>query len=317
MWKRRSSVFCRKEQMSGGTKPHRRPRLRDVAAQFGGTEIVTTDAPLYDWRDPYHALLAIGWGPFLLGVLGYYLTLNAVFGTLYALRPDSVANLPPGRWDDAFFFSVETFATVGFGVMAPQTSYGHVVATIEIFLGLLSTAVLTGLIFVRFARPRANIEFSRQMTIAPHDGVPTLSLRLANRRAGTIYRAEAALTLLRRYETLEGQMVWRSYDLPLIHGRVQALSLIWTLRHAIDPASPLHGLTLEQLTETDSQFLISITGTDATLAAPVHAVHAYEPVDLLWGFRFADAMTIGEGGRTHIELARLHEVVPVGSATSR
>jgi len=135
-------------------------------------------------------------------VLGYLSCLNAAFGTLYALSPGSVANLPPGHWDDAFFFSVETFATVGLGVMAPQTPYGHVVATAEIFLGLLSTAVLTGLIFVRFARPRANMEFSRQITIAPHDGVPTLSLRLGNRRTGTIFQGKACLTLVRRYHTL-------------------------------------------------------------------------------------------------------------------
>jgi inward rectifier potassium channel len=171
--------------------------------------IVTTDAPRYDWRDPYHVMLAMGWGPFLLGVLGYFLVLNAVFGTLYAMWPGSVANLPPGRWDDAFFFSVETFGSVGYSVMAPQTSYGHFVATVEVFLGLLSTAMLTGLIFVRFARPRANIEFSRQITIAPHDGVPTLSLRLAHRRTGTIFHAEACLTYVRRYQTLEGHEMWR------------------------------------------------------------------------------------------------------------
>ncbi len=284
--------------------------MREVAAQFGGTEIVVTDAPRYDWRDPYHALLAIGWGPFLLGVVGYYLGLNAVFGTLYALRPESIANLPPGRWDEAFFFSVETFGTVGYGVMAPHTTYGHIVATAEIFLGLLSTAVLTGLIFVRFARPRASMEFSRQVTIAPHDGVPTLSLRLGNRRTGTIFNADACLTLLRRHQTLEGHVMWRAQDLPLMNRRVQALSLAWTLRHVIDAASPLHGLSTEQLTEMDAQLIVSITGTDATLAAPVHAVRAYDPADLLWGFRFADVMTVDSRGRTRVELARLHEVLP-------
>jgi inward rectifier potassium channel len=298
------------ERMSANTQPHRRRRIREVAAQFGGTEIVDTDAPVYDLRDPYHALLAMGWGPFLFGVLGYFLALNALFATLYALQPGSVVNLPPGHWDDAFFFSVETFGSVGYGVMAPQTRYGHVIATIEVFIGLLSTAVLTGLIFVRFARPRANMEFSRHMTIAPHDGVPTLSLRLANRRTGTIYDAEARLTLVRRYQTVEGHWMWRSQDLPLIRSRVQALSLAWTLRHTIDDTSPLNGLSAEQLIETDSQFVISITGTDATLAAPVHAVHAYEPPDLLWGFRFADVMTVDGRGRTRIELARLHEVMP-------
>ena len=78
-------------------------------------------------------------------------------------------------------------------------------------------------------------------------------------------------------------MMWRSHDLPLMHGRVQALSLAWTLRHAIDPASPLCELSLEQLTEMDAQFLVSITGTDATLAAPVHAVHADQLADLRLG----------------------------------
>lgn len=291
------------------TAPTRRRRMREVAAQFGGTEAVTTDAPRYDWRDPYHALLAMGWWPFLLGVLAYYLALNAAFGTLYALWPGSVANLPPGRWDDAFFFSVETFGTVGYGVMAPQTTYGHLVATAEIFLGLLSTAVLTGLIFVRFARPRASMEFSRQITVAPHDGMPTLSLRLGNRRTGTIYHATATLTLIRRHETQEGHTIWQVHDLPLLRSRVQAMSLAWTMRHVIDEGSPLHGLSVEQLVELDAQIVASITGTDATLAAPVHAVRAYEPADLLWGFRFADVMTVDARGRTRIELARLHEVV--------
>ena len=296
--------------MSQTRTPRRRPRLRDVAAQFGGTETVSTDAPRYDWRDPYHALLAIGWGPFLLGVLGCYLALNALFGTLYALRPDSVANLPRGRWDDAFFFSVETFATVGYGAMSPQSLYGHCVVTLEIFIGLLATAVLTGLIFVRFARPHANLEFCRQVTVSTQDGVPTLSIRLGNRRAGTIFRADANVTLLRRHRTQEGLVTWRSVELPLAQSQIPALSFAWTVRHVIDAASPMHGVTDAELRELDAQIVVSIAGTDATLAAQVHAVRAYEPDDILWGFRFADVMTIDERGRTRIELARLHDVLP-------
>jgi inward rectifier potassium channel len=296
--------------MPDPTRRYRRRRLRDVAAQFGGTEVVATDAPHYDWRDPYHAMLAIRWGAFLLAVLGYYLALNAAFATLFFWRPGSVANLAPGRWDDAFWFSIETFSTVGYGVMAPQSTYGHLVASAEIFLGLLSTAMLTGLIFVRFARPRAHMEFSRQATVAPHDGVPTLSLRLANRRTGTIFHARAALTFIRRDQTLEGHVTWRAHDLALMRSEVQALSLAWTLRHAIDPTSPLFGLSGEDLLAMDAQLVISITGTDATLAAPVHAVRAYEPGDMLWGYRFIDVMTVDERGRTRIELARLHDVTP-------
>ncbi len=285
-------------------------RIRDVAAQFGGTEVVATDAPDFDWRDPYHALLAMGWTPFMLGVLGYYLSLNALFGTLYALRPDSIANLPPGRWTEAFFFSVETFATVGYGVMAPRTLYGHGVATAEIFLGLLSTAVLTGLIFVRFARPRANIEFSRNVTIARDDGVPTLTARLGHRRTGTLFHATAYLTFLHLHQTIEGRKMWRVRDLSLVRCRVQAMSLTWTVRHVIDEGSPLFGLTARDLVALDAQFVLSITGTDATLAAPVHAVRAYDPPDVLWDFHFDDVMTVDDRGRTRVELARLNDVSP-------
>jgi inward rectifier potassium channel len=297
--------------MSDRSERHRQPRMRDVAAQFGGTESVTTDVPRYDWRDPYHALLSLSWPPFLLGVLGYYLAVNALFGTLYALRPGSVANLPGGDWGRAFFFSVETFGTVGYGAMAPQTTYAHVVATLEIFLGLLSTAVLTGLIFVRFARPRPSMEFSRYVTIAPHDGVPTLSVRLGNRRTGTIYHAEASLTLIRRYETQEGYVQWRALELPLMRSRVQAFSLAWTMRHSIDEASPLYGMANEQLVALDAQIVVSISGTDATLAAPVHAIRAYDPVDLLWDHRFVDVMTVDRSGRTRVEIARLNDVEAV------
>jgi inward rectifier potassium channel len=155
------------------------------------------------------------------------------------------------------------------------------------------------------------LEFSRQITVAPHDGVPTLSLRVANRRTGTLHDAAVNLALIRRHHTLEGDVVWRADDLALLRSRVQALSLVFTLRHAIDAASPLHGLSTEQLLAMDAQLVVAITGTDATLAARVHAVRAYEPTDLLWGFRFADVMTVDAGGRTRIELARLHEVVRV------
>jgi inward rectifier potassium channel len=284
--------------------------MREVAAQFGGAETVTTDAPRYDWRDPYHALLAMGWTPFLLVVLGYFVALNAVFGTLYWMWPESVANLPPGRWDNAFYFSVETFGTVGYGAMAPQTTYAHFIATTEVFLGLVSTALLTGLIFVRFARPRASMEFSRHVTIAPQDGVPTLSIRIGVHRAGTIFHVDSYLTLIARHETLEGHVMWRATDLTLTRSRVQALSLVWTLRHEIDASSPLYGLTTEQLVALDAQLIVSITGTDATLAAPVHAVRFYDPPDLLFGHRFADVMTVDERGHTRIELARLHDVLP-------
>ncbi len=125
-----------------------------------------------------------------------------------------------------------------------------------------------------------------------------------------LYHVDAFLTLIRQHRTLEGQIMWRAEDLPLMRARVQALSLAWTVRHVVDARSPLHGLSSEQLIAMDAQLVVSVTGTDATLAAPVHAVRAYDPADLRWGFRFADIMTVDSRGRTRIELARLNDVVP-------
>jgi len=244
-------------------------------------------------------------------IVGYYLLVNLLFGALYALNPSSVANLPRGSLADGFFFSVETFATVGYGMMVPQTLYGHVVATVEIFIGLLSTALLTGLIFVRFSRPRPSVIFARYMTIAPYDGVPTLTARIGNRRASQINQVEARLTLIGLYRTQEGYEHWRSRDLELVRPRSQMLTLSWTVMHRIDERSPLFGLTTEDLERMEAQLILTFTGTDQTLVAPVHAMRAYDPPDLLWGHRFGDVVRMDDGGRMHIELARFDDVVAV------
>ncbi len=289
---------------------HRKRRRREFRVQLGSRETVTTDAARYDWRDPYHAMLALGWRGFLGAVLGYYVAVNAVFGALYLLQPGGVANVPPGAFGQAFFFSVETFATVGYGVMAPQTVYAHLVATAEIFTGLLSSAVITGLLFVRLSRPRPGLFFSRNLTIAPYDGVPMLTARVGNRHSGLVMNVEAGMTLILRHTTLEGLVQWRAHHLPLLRARTHAISLAWTLMHRIDEGSPLHGLTAERLTELEAQLVVALTGTDQTLAAAVHVMQAYEPDELLWGHRFADMVLVDAAGNTRIELARLHDVVP-------
>jgi inward rectifier potassium channel len=289
----------------------RRRRGRETLVQLGNFETVTTDVARYDWRDPYHAMLTLGWRAFLAAVIGYYLLVNALFGAIYALLPGGIANLPRGAVGDAFFFSVETFATVGYGVMAPQSLAGHLVATAEIFTGLLSTAVITGLVFVRFSRPRQSLVFTRQAVIAPYDGVPTLMVRIGNRRAGLIVNVESRFTLVLRHTTEEGYVHWRAIDLPLLRPRGHALTLVLTLMHRIDAASPLHGMDAARLEELEAQLVASFTGTDQTIAAAVHAMQAYDPKDMLWGHRFADMVSVDADGHTRVMLARLHDVVAV------
>jgi inward rectifier potassium channel len=136
----------------------------------------------FDMRDPYHLAVALTWPQFLATLLAIYLLVNVVFATLFWLVPGSVANARPHNFGDVFFFSIETLATVGYGEMYPATLYGHIIAAAEIVGGLGFTAIVTGLTFVRFSRPRAKLLFASNPVVAVHNGKPTLMLRVANGR---------------------------------------------------------------------------------------------------------------------------------------
>jgi inward rectifier potassium channel len=156
-----------------------RRRPRHIRVRSDQVELVKLNAKEFDWRDTYHFILTLSWPGFAAFVFGIYLLINLGFATLYNLDPHSVAEM--SSFFDAFFFSVETLATVGYGHMYPESLYGHLLTMLEIMVGLFGLAVITGLIFVRFSRPTARMHFSKVAVIAPFDGVPTLMIRLANR----------------------------------------------------------------------------------------------------------------------------------------
>jgi inward rectifier potassium channel len=164
-----------------------------IAVRVGHREFVKVNATKYDWRDIYQLILTLSWPQFAGLVLGIYVLINLCFATLYVLGGRCIAELPSGSFSDAFFFSVETLATVGYGHAYPDTLYGHCVTTLEIMVGLFGLAVMTGLIFVRFSRPTARIMFSNVAVVAPFDGFPTLMLRLANLRHHAMVEAEFRL----------------------------------------------------------------------------------------------------------------------------
>ena len=176
-------------------------------------------------RDLYHHTLRMGWCPFLLlgGIV--YIALNAGFALVYLVEPGGIANARPGAFADAFFFSVQTMASIGYGQMYPRTTYANLVMTVEAASGLFILALATGLVFARFSRPTARILFSRVAVIGPHNGRPTLSLRLANQRRNQILQAEVAVNLLRDEETAEGAMLRRFYELKLQRYRTPVLAM--------------------------------------------------------------------------------------------
>ena len=169
--------------------------------------------------DLYHHLLTLPWWGFLLGLAAVYLGLNILFAVLYLLGDAAIANARPGAFSDAFFFSVETISTIGYGQMSPATLYGNLVMTVEAMFGLILLASSAGLVLARFSRPTARVIFSKVAVVAPYNGVPTLSFRLANERRNQILEAQVAVTLVRDERTAEGEWMRRFYDLQLARQR--------------------------------------------------------------------------------------------------
>ncbi|WP_199099017.1 ion channel [Dyella sp. ASV21] len=263
------------------------------------------------WDDIYHFALTIRWPTFFGLAAAVFLALNTAFGALYQLGDHAIANKFPDDFSGAFFFSVETLATVGYGDMHPQTVYGHVVATLEIFTGMLSIALVTGLVFARFSRPRAKILFAEHPVIRRIHGQPTLMIRAANARQNVIAQASAELHLLLRESSPEGFRLRRIHDVKLMRDRHPVFMLSWSLMHVIDEQSPLHGLTPEALAAAEASLVLSIEGVDETTAQTMQARHQWSCRDWRWNHRYVDLVHDDEEGMAHIDYDVFHDVVPV------
>jgi inward rectifier potassium channel len=226
------------------------------------------------------------------------------------LQPHAVANVAPGSLSDAFFFSVETLATVGYGVIAPASTYGHIVASCELTCGLAFIALLTGLIFVRFSRIKAKVAFADKVVIARHDGHPTLMTRVAYDRAGLLADFEARLTFMRFMRTTGGRSFRHSGELVLTRSRLALLVLTWTIMHEIDTAGPLSGLTTEKLVETDARLIVTIKARNMAAGAEVFDMAVYTAEQILFGMNYQDVVTSGDATHINADLRELNLVEP-------
>jgi inward rectifier potassium channel len=280
-----------------------------IRVQVGHREFIKVNATKYDWRDIYHLILTFSWPRFAALVLGMWVLINLFFATLYLLGGRCIAELSPGSFSDAFFFSVETLATVGYGHAYPDTLYGHWVTTLEIMVGLFGIAVMTGLIFVRFSRPTARIMFSNVAVIAPFDGLPTLMVRLANLRHHAMVEAEFRLLFMRTELTKEGEDVRRFYPLRLQFDHLISVPAALTLRHVIDETSPLFGLTPQDMKLADCRMLASIVCVDPVMQAPVQSQTEYICEQLTWNRRFAEIYTEDSVGRYTVDYSKFHDTI--------
>jgi len=263
------------------------------------------------FTDIYHRVLALP----LLGILALmgatFLTLNLVFAGLYLLEPGGIAAMAPGDFWSAFFFSVETFGTIGYGHWYPQSFSANLLMTVETFVGLVYVAVTTGLVFARVSRPVSRVSFSRVAVIHDFEGVPTLMLRAANQRTNNILEAEVMVSIARDARTAEGHQFRRFEELKVARSRSPLFALTWTIMHPIDAESPLSSATHETLTAQHAEIIVVLSGTDDRYAQRVHARHSYGASEVLWDKRFADILSFGEGGRRRVDYGRFNDVVDV------
>ncbi len=279
-----------------------------IKRRNGVLEIQGHDSWYAYWRDPYHMALTISWRGFVVLISLGYIVINGLFGALYLLDPKGLKDARPGSFEDAFFFSVHTLASIGYGVISPQSTYANVLVTIEAIISLLLIALVTGLSFARFSKPNARILFSRYLVISPHDGVPTLFFRAANQRNNYILEAQIRVYLAKDEITLEGNRIRRIYDLKLVRDVNPTFRLSWLVMHPINETSPFYGITKEDWLNSEAQIIVNITGIDQTVSDSIVSRYLYHPGDLMWDHAFEDIIILAPDGDRYLDYDAFHRV---------
>lgn len=261
----------------------------------------------------YYSLLLMSWPRFIGLVVGLYVAINGIFAFAYLLCGDGALQTTGGQaisspFLKAFFFSIETFSTIGYGNIVPVSLAANVIVCVEAVSALLGFALATGLIFARFSRPTAKILFSDAAIIAPYNGITAFEFRIINARNNQLIEVGARV-LLSKFENVDGKRIRKYYSLSLEREKVVFFPLSWTVVHPIDDQSPMHGCTREDLIAADAEFLILLTGIDETFSQTVHARSSYRAEELVWGAKFGNIFVQNEHGQiTGIDMERFHAV---------
>ena len=290
--------------------------LESARARFlnrdGTFNVVRENQPFLRSLNLYHEMLSAPLWVFYAVIVGIYVLLNLLFAGLYLLcgpsaLHGSTAVTPAERFLEAFFFSVQTLATIGYGRLSPDGAAANSLVAIEALVGLLGVAFATGLSFARFSRPLAHIQYSDRAVIAPYRGISGLMFRIINERRNQLIEVKARVTLSRIVNE-NGRRVRKLEPLALERTTVLFFPLHWTIVHPIDEKSPLQGATAESLRESEAEFLILVTGTDETFSETVHSRSSYLAQEVVVGARFADMFVEAGDGRPRIDVGRFHEL---------
>jgi inward rectifier potassium channel len=270
-----------------------------------GIDVINT--PPDSFSDLYHRMLRASWGVTILAIALLVMLVNLVFAVAFYFV-GGIGGARHGSFADAFFFSVQTVGTIGYGAFYPRSFGAHLLVTLESIVSILLVAISTGLVFAKFSIPTARIAFSRQAVISPLDGVRSLAFRVGNLRRNYVVDAAMRLTMTRLEKTVEGRAYYRMIDLPLVRHRSPSLGRTWTIVHRIDETSPLKDATPQSLIETETELQAAVTGMDSTSSQAVHARYRYDADDIRFKTRFSDMLSPKPDGRVLLDFAKFHQV---------
>ena len=268
---------------------------------------------LLDSLGSYYSLIMMSWPRFIGLVIAFYAVTNALFAEMYVLcGPKALQTLGgpdlSSQFLKAFFFSVHTFATIGYGNVVPAGLAANIVVAVESLVGLLGFALATGLLFARFSRPTAKIVFSDEAIVAPYNGITAFEFRIINSRNNQIIELGARV-LLSKFTNVDGNRIRKYYPLKLEREKVVFFPLSWTIVHPIDEESPMYGLTQDELIASDSEFLILLTGIDETFSQTVHARSSYRAEEVVFGAKFSNMYVQDEDGHIlGVDMDRFHAI---------
>ncbi len=282
---------------------------KEPARYRGPQDAIRIGMPRSPLNDIYYRLMKGSWARVVALCVVFFLLANLGFAVLYMLENNGIQQARRGDFSDAFFFSVQTISTIGYGSMSPKTPTANMLVTAEAMVGLLGFAMMTGLIFAKFSRPVARVLFSDSIIITKRNGRDCLMLRIANARRNELVEASLRIGVLLSETTHEGHKMRRFHDLELVRSRTPLFALSWLVMHEINEASPLFGQDQASLVADYAAFVVTLTGIDDTFADTVHARHTYTAQDIQWGRTFVDMIEIMDGGHVRVDYTKFHNTM--------
>lgn len=269
------------------------------------------------WDNLYHQLITMRWGYFFLLVFCCFIVLNAVFAVLYCLLGiEHLGGVQPGNWAEnfanAYFFSSQTLTTVGYGHISPQGLVTSILASIESFAGLLAFALISGLLYGRFSRPKAKIVFSENMLIAPYSSGRGLMFRMGNASKSELVEAEVQMMIALNQRDEMGNVLRNYYPLALEINKIAFFNMSWTLVHALDERSPINGFSEQELAEANTEVMVLVKAVEETNQQTVHARRSYTTDDFVWNARFGPVIARNRKGQPQVLLRQIGSFELVG-----